>query len=84
MEHNQPEQIKSIQIDIYNMMGHLVKRFAPTVVEGSYAIAETEWNFTNNGGGKVAEGIYMARIVITTTNGEQHTAHTKIIYTKTN
>ena len=84
MEHNQPEQIKYIQIDIYDMMGHLVRHFAPTVVEGSYAIAETEWNFTNNTGNKVAEGIYMARIIITTHNGEQQTAHTKIIHTKSN
>ena len=66
------------------MMGHLVQHLTPTVVDGSYAIAQTEWNFTNNAGSKVAEGIYMARIVITTSNGEQHTAYTKIIHTKTN
>ncbi|MBR7168546.1 MAG: type IX secretion system sortase PorU [Bacteroidales bacterium] len=84
LEHNQPEQIKHIQIDIYDMMGHLVQHLTPTVVDGSYAIAQTEWNFTNNAGSKVAEGIYMARIVITTSNGEQHTAYTKIIHTKTN
>ena len=82
MEHNQPEQIKSIEIDIYDMMGHLVKHFSPTVVEGSYAIAETEWNFTTDVGSKVSEGIYMARITITTTNGENQIAYTKIVHTK--
>lgn len=80
MEHNQPNQIKSIEIDIYDMMGHLVKHFTPTVVEGSYSIPNTEWDFTSNNGSKVAEGIYMARIIITTINGEQQSAHAKIVH----
>ena len=82
MEHNQPEQIKSIEIGIYDMMGRLIRNFNPTVVEGSYAIAETSWDFTNNNGSKVAEGIYIARIIITTANDEQYSAHTKIVYNK--
>lgn len=82
MEHNQPNQIQSIEIDIYDMMGHLVKHFAPAVVAGSYAIPATEWDFSSNNGSKVAEGIYMARIIITTNNGEQQSAHTKIVYTR--
>ena len=63
-------------------MGRLVRNFEPIVVEGSYAIAETSWDFTNNSGSKVAEGVYIARIVVTTTNDEQHTAHTKIVHSK--
>lgn len=82
MEHNQLEQIKSIKISIYDIMGRLVRNFEPIVVEGSYAIAETSWDFTNNSGSKVAEGVYIARIVVTTTNDEQHTAHTKIVHSK--
>lgn len=62
------------------MMGHLVKHFTPTVVEGSYSIPNTEWDFTSNNGSKVAEGIYMARIIITTINGEQQSAHAKIVH----
>ena len=82
LEHNQPSQIKTIEINIYDMKGLLVKRFIPTVVAGSYAIPKIEWDFTTDSGDKISKGIYVAYVIVITDKGERQTAYTKIIHTR--
>lgn len=80
LEHNQPDQITGIEIQIYSTMGQLVKTLYPPVVEGSYAMPEVVWDFTSDSGYKVANGMYLARIIITTSDNQKHSVSTKIMH----
>ena len=82
LEHNQPDSISSIEIVIYDMMGHLAKKFNPTIEKGSYSTPPIVWNFDNMNGIPLSKGFYIAKIIVTFSDGSQQIEHTKIIYSK--
>ena len=47
---------------------------AATITDGSYVVGPVRWDLSN-----VKAGIYMARMLITTTDGEIHQSATKCI-----
>lgn len=79
VEHNGNDAIASAQIEIFDLLGRKVKAFDPVVDNDSFVIGPIEWDFRNQAGAVVAPGMYVARVVITTTAGEHITATTKIV-----
>ena len=74
IETNSPETIAEAVLHIYSPQGALIYTTAATITDGSYVVGPVRWDLSN-----VKAGIYMARMLITTTDGEIHQSATKCI-----
>lgn len=79
VEHNLGACMESCQIDIYNMMGAKVRSFSPTPAEGSSVVA-IDWDFTTEVGAPLSHGLYIMRVIATTTDGKQLTETARIVH----
>lgn len=82
IEHNSPSAPTAAEIYIFDASGRMVRQITPTVANGSFVVGSAEWDFRNQSGGKVANGVYYLRTVVTFDNGEQDTKSTKVIFRK--
>lgn len=78
IEHNQPGNIQTASIDIYNMRGGLVRHADLAPADGSTLLIY-RWDFCNSAGALQPRGIYTARATITTADGEQLTQVAKLV-----
>ena len=78
IEHNLTNAVQSAIVDIYDIRGSHVRQFTPTLLDNSCVIA-IPWDFRSDNGDQVANGIYVARVMLTTTSGEVLTQTTKVI-----
>lgn len=79
IEHNIPNRVATVEINIYNHRGQLVRTFKPAVAEGSYVVGPIRWDFTNAAGIPLPNGIYVAHLRLTTTDGEEMSETSKIV-----
>lgn len=82
VDHNCKDGITDARIDIYSLQGNRIRSFAPTPTEGSYSIGPIRWDFTDESGNGVANGIYLARVILTTREGKMLTSSIKIVLKK--
>lgn len=73
-ETNIPGEIASAQLQIYSPQGALIQTITPTLNTDSYTVGPIVWHLDN-----VAPCLYLARILVTTTDGEIHQSTTKCI-----
>jgi hypothetical protein len=78
IEHNMANAVQSAIVDIYDIRGSHLRQFTPTLSTGGCVIA-IPWDFRAANGIVVPNGIYIARVTITTTAGEVLTQTTKVI-----
>lgn len=78
VEHNIPSDITTATIEIYDMCGRRVRTLSPTPTDGCNVLAYN-WDFTTDHGTPLPCGIYTARAIITTRNGEQLAQIAKIV-----
>ncbi len=71
---NSPASIASAELQIYNSQGSMVYSFTPTVSSMGYMVGPVVWNV-----GTVPPGLYLARMVMTDSEGETHQVVTKCI-----
>lgn len=81
IEHNSPTDISSAIINIYDITGRMVCQLSPEIAPNSYVVP-INWDFRNHAGNTVGGGIYIARAILTTSEGETLTAITKIVKIK--
>ena len=82
IEHNIPDNIAHAEIVVYNMQGKAVRHFKPEIVAGSYVITSGPWHFNSDHGHRLPQGLYIARAILTTQEGEILTETTKIVHTR--
>lgn len=82
IEHNSSTKPTSADIYIFDASGKIVRTITPTIDNGSYVIGNVEWDFRNESGGSVSNGIYFLRAIVSFDNGEQDTKSAKLIYHK--
>ena len=75
-EHNLPGTIQSATIDIYDIKGCLVRTVHPAVGD---CVLSYNWDFTASNGALVPRGVYVARISLTTTDGQRLSQTAKIV-----
>lgn len=78
IEHNQPGNITSAHIDIFDMRGSLVRQLDAAAISESCTIA-IPWNFTASNGVVLPRSIYIARVTLTTKDGNKISQIAKIV-----
>ena len=78
IEHNMAYLVASATITIYDIRGRQLRHADLTPTDGSYVLAYP-WDFTTDDGTALPKGIYIARSVITTTDGQTLSQNTKIV-----
>ncbi|MCD4682915.1 MAG: type IX secretion system sortase PorU [Bacteroidales bacterium] len=69
-EHTYCEETLDVDIRIYALTGQLVKTIREQYASDCYVYISEPWDGTNDGGGKLAGGIYIYRIFVSNANGE--------------
>lgn len=69
LEHNQPSFIQSAELFIYNREGRVVLQQDVTPYIGAYTVGPVSWNGCDEGGARLSDGIYFARMVLETAEG---------------
>lgn len=78
IEHNHIDEIEDITIDILSSVGQTIRTLQAQAMEGSYVI-NAPWDLRSADGTEVANGMYIARIVIHTKDGQKERVHAKIV-----
>jgi len=78
-EHNRPDKNLTIRIDIYNMSGKLIKIIETSANDAGYKLPPVTWDGNEDGGRKVARGIYPYKVTVSTENGEIARAYGRMI-----
>ncbi len=79
LEHNRPDNELSVTINIFNIDGRIIKIIKTKVESTGYNLPPVVWDGNNDGGRKVAGGIYPYTITIITGNGETARASGRMI-----
>ena len=78
IEHNLPDQIASATLIIFDIRGRQLLHTNITPSDGAYNLIYP-WNFTTSDGTLLPKGIYIARCILTTTDGQTLSQNTKIV-----
>jgi hypothetical protein len=70
LEHNRPDNELSVMINIFNIDGRIIKIIRTKVESTGYNLPPVVWDGNDEGGRKVAGGIYPYTVTIITGNGE--------------
>jgi hypothetical protein len=68
-EHNQPGQNLNVLVNIFSISGKLVHQIRSTVNNAGNRSAEIIWNGKDESNEKLARGVYIYRIIVTSNNG---------------
>lgn len=71
---NAPNSIASAELQIFNSRGQIVHRHTPSVSPDGFVVGPVGWDVS-----AVPPGIYLARILLTDTEGEMHQESTKCV-----
>lgn len=61
-EHNQPEQLADVDIEIYSIDGRKVRTIREVSQTGGYRFVSSSWDGTDEGGNRLQSGLYVYRI----------------------
>jgi hypothetical protein len=70
LEHNRPDNELSVTINIFNIDGRILKIIKTKIESTGYKLPPVVWDGNDDGGRKVARGIYPYTVTITTEKGE--------------
>jgi hypothetical protein len=71
LRYNQPKNIKTARVRIFNQQGRMIKDIDATSYINTYTIGPITWDGTIDGGKKLSSGIYFFSIVMKTDNGDE-------------
>jgi hypothetical protein len=67
---NRPGAVMNVQVNIYNMGGKLIKVLKTETTPSGYTLMPIEWDGNDDGGQRVARGIYPYVVSVSTQNGQ--------------
>ncbi|MCM1484154.1 MAG: type IX secretion system sortase PorU [Muribaculaceae bacterium] len=79
--HNRPDADMTVTFEVFNMLGRRVWCSTVTDRSNMFTSAPVTWDLTDMGGHRVTRGIYLYRAIISTPDGEIHTAAKRIAVT---
>jgi hypothetical protein len=79
VEHNRPEEEFEVTINIYKLNGSIIKVIKTKVPPAGYSLPPVTWDGNDDGGNRVARGIYPYKVTVVTGKGELATASGRLI-----
>ncbi len=70
-EHNQSNTTMKVVIQIFTVSGRLVKTLTRDEYTGSFRFGPIEWDGTDDSGGRLAQGVYVYRLKVRTSDGKE-------------
>lgn len=80
-EHNGLGTIRSALFQIFDRNGQMVREITPDVDANSYVVS-APWDLCNQSGAQVADGVYMVRLILDTSDGDRHVQTTRVVKLK--
>ena len=82
-EHNRSDEDLSVQLEIYDISGKLVRTINNSISQSSYANSDFIWDGSSDDGAYVISGIYIAKLIVSTKNfSEQEIISNQMILIK--
>ena len=78
-QHNKPNQHLDVSLDIYSITGALVKKYEETYSDNGYRIGPISWEGDDLYGGKVSAGMYIAKLAVSSSDGDFTSKSIRII-----
>jgi Peptidase family C25 len=79
LEHNRPDNVLNITINIINIDGRIIRIIKTRVEPSGYTLPPINWDGNDEGGGRVGKGIYPFTVTIVTGNGDMARATGRMI-----
>jgi hypothetical protein len=79
VEHNRPDNVLSVVINIYNLSGRVIKVIRTRVESSGFSLPPIVWDGKDDGGNKVGKGLYPYSVNISTPDGETTSASGRMI-----
>ena len=81
VKHNRPDAVVTVNIEVYDLMGHLVWNSKQSGRSDMYTSTPVTWDLNDLGGRRVPRGIYVYRATITTDGVKETTKAKKLAVT---
>ncbi|MBS1653909.1 MAG: T9SS type A sorting domain-containing protein, partial [Bacteroidetes bacterium] len=78
-EHNKPGQDLQVRVEIFTITGRLIKTLQKTINDPGDRSCDLEWNGRDEFGDKLARGVYLYRLSVTTTDRKKKTVMEKLV-----
>ncbi|MCH5219466.1 MAG: type IX secretion system sortase PorU [Muribaculaceae bacterium] len=65
LTHDRPEQMATVSVEVFNMLGHPIWSRTSTGVSDMFTSSPVTWDLTDSAGRRVSRGIYLYRATIT-------------------
>jgi hypothetical protein len=78
-QHNKPNQNLDVFLDIYSITGALVKKYEESYSDNGYRIGPITWNGDDEYGGKLSAGMYIAKLGVSSSDGDFTSKSIRII-----
>ncbi len=82
VEHNRPDREMRIVMTIYDQSGQMVRIIDDQVYSPGYRLEPLRWDGTSAGGHKLAGGVYIYKVTLTTEDGEIASDSGKLIISR--
>ena len=78
-EHNRPNEDLRVTIQVFTISGKLVKSIRQTINTNGNRSSDIEWNATDDYGDKLARGVYIYQLRVTSTDGKSASKLEKLL-----
>jgi hypothetical protein len=78
-EMNRPGEIIKVILNIYSLNGKVIRTIRLSTPSTGYVLPPVEWDGLDDGGGRVARGMYLYEVTVATEKGERSRASGKMI-----
>jgi hypothetical protein len=78
-QHNKPNQNLDVFLEIYSITGTLVKKLKERYSDNGYRIGPITWHGDDEYGGKLSAGMYIAKLVVSSSDGDFTSKSIRII-----
>ncbi|MES2880519.1 MAG: FlgD immunoglobulin-like domain containing protein, partial [Bacteroidota bacterium] len=69
-EHNQPGRELYAKVEVFTVSGRLIKNITQTIITAGNRSIDIQWDGKDHYGNKVARGVYIYRLRVTTNEGK--------------
>ena len=70
LEHNRPENVLDITLNIFNIDGRIIRIIKTKAEPSGYTLSPLNWDGNDEGGRRVSRGIYPYTVTLVTKNGD--------------